>query len=114
MEVQNIRIDLISPSPLNPRKTFDEATLKELANNIEKQGLLQPITVRVSKSEDFTNLETGDITIIPCSYEIVCGERRFRAVSLLKAKEDEENTAKIKAHRKSQKGFKQFLASSER
>ena len=38
MEVQNIRIDLISPSPLNPRKTFDEAALEELASNIEKQG----------------------------------------------------------------------------
>jgi hypothetical protein len=59
MEVQNIRIDLISPSPLNPRKTFDEAALEELASNIEKQGLLQPITVRVAKSEDFTDLETG-------------------------------------------------------
>lgn len=105
MEVQNIRIDLISPSPLNPRKTFDEAALKELANNIEKQGLLQPITVRVAKSEDFTDLETGDVTTIPCSYEIVCGERRFRAVSLLKAKEDEENTAKIKAHRKKSERF---------
>ena len=49
MEVQNIRIDLISPSPLNPRKTFDEAALEELASNIEKQGLLQPSTVRVTK-----------------------------------------------------------------
>lgn len=56
MEVQNIRIDLISPSPLNPRKTFDEAALEELASNIEKQGLLQPITVRVAKSEEMTNL----------------------------------------------------------
>lgn len=105
MEVQNIRIDLISPSPLNPRKTFDEAALQELASNIEKQGLLQPITVRVAKSEDVTDLETGDVTTIPCSYEIVCGERRFRAVSLLKAKEDEENVAKIKAHRKKSEKF---------
>lgn len=105
MEVQNIRIDLISPSPLNPRKTFDETALEELASNIEKQGLLQPITVRVAKSEDVIDLETGDVTIIPCSYEIVCGERRFRAVSLLKAKEDEENVAKIKAHRKKSKQF---------
>lgn len=105
MEVQNIRIDLISPSPLNPRKTFDEAALQELAGNIEKQGLLQPITVRVAKSEDFTNLETGDVTTIPCSYEIVCGERRYRAVSLLKAKEDEANVAKIKAHRKKTEEF---------
>lgn len=39
MEVQNIKIDLISPSPLNPRKTFDQAALEELASNIEKQGL---------------------------------------------------------------------------
>ena len=100
MEVQNIRIDLISPSPLNPRKTFDEAALLELTSNIEKQGLLQPITVRVSKSDDITDLETGEVTKIPCSYEIVCGERRYRAVSLLKANEDIENIAKIKAHRK--------------
>jgi len=66
MEVQNIRIDLISPSPLNPRKTFDEAALEELASNIEKQGLLQPITVRVAKSEDFTDLETGGVTFPGC------------------------------------------------
>ena len=66
MEVQNIRIDLISPSPLNPRKTFDEAALEELASNIEKQGLLQPITVRVAKSDDFNDLETGGVTTIPC------------------------------------------------
>lgn len=105
MEVQNIRIDLISPSPLNPRKTFDEAALQELASNIEKQGLLQPITVRVAKSEDVTDLETGDVTTIPCLYEIVCGERRFRAISLLKEKEDKENIAKIKAHRKKSEQF---------
>ena len=105
MEVQNIRIELISPSPLNPRKTFDEAALEELASNIEKQGLLQPITVRVAKSEDVTDLETGDVTTTPCSYEIVCCERRFRAVSLLKEKEDKENVAKIKAHRKKSEQF---------
>ena len=105
MEVQNIRIDLISPSPLNPRKTFEVAALEELAANIEKQGLLQPITVRVAKSEEMTNLETGDVTPLPYSYEIVCGERRFRAISLLKAKEDEENIAKIKAHRKKLEKF---------
>lgn len=100
MEVQNIRLDLISPSPLNPRKTFDQAAIEELAVNIEKQGLLQPITVRVSVSEEVTNLETGDVTMIPCSYEIVCGERRYRSLTILKGKEDEENAVKIKAHRK--------------
>lgn len=100
MEVQNIGLDLISPSPLNPRKTFDQAAIEELAVNIGKQGLLQPITVRVSISEEVTDIETGDVTTIPCSYEIVCGERRYRALSVLKAKEDEENIGKIKAHRK--------------
>lgn len=90
---------------MNPRKTFDEAALEELASNIEKQGLLQPITVRVAKSEEMTNLETGDVTPLPYTYEIVCGERRFRAVSLLKAKEDEANVAKIKAHRKKSEKF---------
>ena len=57
---------------MNPRKTFDDEAVKELAANIERQGLLQPITVR------------------PCvgGYEIVCGERRYRAFSLLKAKDD--------------------------
>lgn len=105
MEVQNIRMEIINPSSLNPRKTFEQEALEELAANIEKQGLLQPITVRIAKSDEVTNLETGDVTIIPCSYEIVCGERRFRALLLLKAKEDEENLAKIKAHRKKSERF---------
>lgn len=105
MEIQKIRIENICPSPLNPRKTFDEAAIEELAANIEKQGLLQPITVRVAKSEDVTDLETGDVTVIPCTYEIVCGERRFRALLFLKTKEDEENVAKIKAHRKKSEQF---------
>lgn len=105
MDIKKIRIEDICPSPLNPRKTFDEAALEELAANIEKQGLLQPITVRVAKSEDVTDLETGEVTMIPCTYEIVCGERRFRAYSLLKTKEDEANVAKIKAHRKKAEQF---------
>lgn len=64
MEVQNIQWYDIEPSPMNPRKTFDEADLQELADNIRQQGLLQPITVR-PKDEG--------------KYEIVCGERRYRA-----------------------------------
>ena len=67
-EIINIPIGAIQPSPRNPRKTFDEADLKELADNIKQQGLLQPITVRP--------------TLDGC-YEIVCGERRYRAWCLL-------------------------------
>lgn len=69
MEVKQIPLGDIVPSPMNPRKTFDETALKELADNIKNQGLLQPITVRLQ----------GD------KYEIVCGERRYRACSLNEA-----------------------------
>ena len=67
-EIINIPIGAIQPSPRNPRKTFDEADLKELADNIKQQGLLQPITVR---------------PMLDGCYEIVCGERRYRAWCLL-------------------------------
>lgn len=89
MEIKQIPIEQIVPSPMNPRKTFDEVAIDELASNIEKQGLLQPITVR------FVN----DV------YEIVCGERRFRAVKKLKATEDKENDNRVKAHRKKLNNF---------
>lgn len=69
MEVKQIPLGDIVPSPMNPRKTFDETALKELAANIKNQGLLQPITVRPQNDK----------------YEIVCGERRYRACSLNEA-----------------------------
>lgn len=77
MEIIQIPLNMVIPSPMNPRKTFDEGELKELADNIEKQGLLQPITVRPVRHP---SNEYGDR---PDKYEIVCGERRFRAMSLL-------------------------------
>lgn len=70
MEVKTLKLSSVHPSPMNPRKTFDEGALKELAENIRQQGLLQPITVRpVGGAEE--------------EYEIVCGERRYRAFCLL-------------------------------
>lgn len=63
MEVQNIPISDIVTSPLNPRKTFAQEDIDELAQSIKSQGLLQPITVRPK----------GD------KFEIICGERRYRA-----------------------------------
>lgn len=63
-ELKNIGLDKIFPSPRNPRRTVSETELDELAQNIRNQGLLQPITVRPA----------GE------AYEIVCGERRYRAV----------------------------------
>ena len=63
MDVQKIPFAKVWPSPMNPRKTFDEGAILELAESIKQHGLLQPITVRPK----------GD------QYEIVMGERRFRA-----------------------------------
>jgi ParB family chromosome partitioning protein len=65
-EFQYIAIDQIHESATNPRRTFDESKLQELAESIRTNGLIQPITVRPN-SEGF---------------EIVAGARRFRAAQL--------------------------------
>lgn len=62
-EVKKIKTSLIHPSAMNPRKTFDEEAICELADSIKQHGLLQPITIRLKGR----------------SYEIVMGERRYRA-----------------------------------
>lgn len=82
MEVRNIPIGEVHPSPMNPRKTFDEDAIQELADNIRQQGLIQPITVR---PKIFEGVEpgSGDTVAIPDGYEIVCGERRYRALRKL-------------------------------
>lgn len=64
---QDLPLHLVRPNPKQPRKLFDEAELRALAESIAKQGLLQPITVRPHDGW----------------WEIVCGERRFRAHALL-------------------------------
>ena len=58
-----IALDRIRPNPRQPRKAFEEAALEELTQSIKSTGVLQPIVVRPS----------GD------GYEIVAGERRWRA-----------------------------------
>lgn len=85
MEIQNIPLRLIAPSPRNPRKSFDDDALRELADNIKQQGLLQPITIRPIDWDDTLDEEIGEIVSTPTKYEIVCGERRFRAFSLINA-----------------------------
>lgn len=59
-----MRIDEIEPNPEQPRKNFDRAALDELADNIKQYGLIQPIVVRPT---------------IMGIYQIVAGERRWRA-----------------------------------
>lgn len=75
MQVRNIALSEIVPSELNPRKTFNQEELEELAQSIQENGLIQPITLRkISTKKD-------------SKYEIVCGERRFRACQLIGAKD---------------------------
>ena len=64
IQVKNIQVSDICPSELNPRKTFDQESLAELAQNIKSNGLVQPITIRKRPKGSETK------------YEIVCGERR--------------------------------------
>jgi ParB family transcriptional regulator, chromosome partitioning protein len=61
---EEVAVDSITPNPRQPRRTFDEETLDELAASITEVGLLQPVVVR--------NLGGG-------RYELVMGERRWRA-----------------------------------
>lgn len=58
-------ISLLHPSKFQPRKHFDEESLRELANSIKKSGIIQPIVVRKDSNDD--------------GYEIIAGERRWRA-----------------------------------
>ena len=88
MEIKQISIGKIKPSPMNLRKTFNEEEISELANNIENQGLLQPITIRPVEYADEIDEETGMVVSFPTRYELVCGERRYRAVSSLFAKSE--------------------------
>lgn len=110
MDFQKIPLDLVKPSPMNPRKTFDEEAVKELAANIEKQGLIQPITVRPYKVEMSFDAERNEPIVVDDGYEIVCGERRYRAFCQLKAKEDELNQERVAAHRKKSDQFQSIPA----
>jgi ParB family chromosome partitioning protein len=65
-----LRVDKIIPNRQQPRKVFDEESLKELAASISSQGVLQPILVRTPSNES------------PDVYELIAGERRWRAAQL--------------------------------
>ena len=62
-------VDIISPDPNQPRKNFDETALQELADNLKKNGLIQPIVVR----DDPDNVG---------KFIVVAGERRLKAAKL--------------------------------
>lgn len=65
--INDVPLDKITPNPEQPRSSFDEAALEELAASIRELGIIQPLSLR----------KTG-----PDSYQIIAGERRFRAARL--------------------------------
>jgi ParB family transcriptional regulator, chromosome partitioning protein len=66
----DIDVKLITPNPYQPRKKFDQSKLEELAQSIKEYGILTPILLR----------KVGE------KYQIVAGERRFRAAQISKLK----------------------------
>lgn len=63
-DILRIPVDMVEPNPFQPRMSFDQEALSELADSIRTLGLVQPITVR---------------RISDSRYQIISGERRFRA-----------------------------------
>lgn len=95
MDYQVLPVEKVKLSPMNPRKTIDEGAIAELAENIEAQGLIQPITVRPIAYTD--EVIDGELISIPSVYEIVCGERRYRAFCRLNDKHKSGKFAQIPA-----------------
>lgn len=66
-KIVNIEINKIIPNKNQPRRVFEDQAIEELSKSIQENGLLQPIVVRQKKNK----------------YEIIAGERRYRACKLL-------------------------------
>ncbi|PPD14247.1 MAG: chromosome partitioning protein ParB [Methylobacterium sp.] len=62
---RRVPIEFLRPSPMNPRVTFNEAELEELAQSIRERDIIQPIVVR-------------GVPGVPDAFEIIAGERRWR------------------------------------
>src|SRR5271168_4963379 len=70
VEYRNLPLSILTESKTNPRRIFDDAALKELAESIRSQGVLSPLLVRPLNER---------------SFEIVAGARRYRAAQLAEA-----------------------------
>ncbi|MBS7296728.1 MAG: ParB/RepB/Spo0J family partition protein [Bacteroides sp.] len=66
-DILRVPVEMIEPNPFQPRLSFDQEALNELASSIRTLGLIQPITVRRSS---------------PGKYQIISGERRYKACRL--------------------------------
>ena len=76
-QYENLKLHQLRLSSMNPRKTYNETALQELADSIKRQGVLQPLTVR-----PIADCLTVDELQI---YEIVCGSRRYKALQINEA-----------------------------
>lgn len=72
--VFHIELDKIHPNPYQPRREFDEETLKELAHSIQEYGIIQPLVVSRLRTEKDSGADV--------EYQIIAGERRWRAAKL--------------------------------
>ena len=75
-----IEIDKVDPNPYQPRREFDEARLKDLAESIRQYGVLQPLVVT---RKEIVKEDGG----LQSRYELIAGERRLRASKLAGLKE---------------------------
>ena len=66
-KIVELPISILKPSIYQPRKNFDKESLEELSLSIKEHGLLEPLLVKKSDED---------------KYEIICGERRYRACKL--------------------------------
>ncbi|MCZ0811290.1 MAG: ParB/RepB/Spo0J family partition protein [Pseudomonadota bacterium] len=71
---RSVPIEKINPNPDQPRRSFDKQQLEDLANSIKEKGIIQPLIVRPAPGK-------------PDSFEIVAGERRWRAAQIAKLHE---------------------------
>jgi len=69
--IQRVALDRVHPCPFQPRKEFSAEALRELADSIREQGIVQPLIVRQT----------------PQGFELIAGERRWRAAQLIGLKE---------------------------
>lgn len=82
-EFKSLRLVMIEPSLTNPRKNFNAAKLQELSDSIQASGVHQPILVRplpaARVADTSVDRATGNPRKVKPAFEVVCGERRYRA-----------------------------------
>ena len=104
-ELLLLSTDAIRPNPMQPRQTFDDAPLLELAESIRRHGILQPLTVRRT----------------PGGWQLIAGERRLRAAKLaglarvpcIAAEADDRDSAVLALVENLQRQDLHFLEESE-